>query len=164
MAPGSRRIAADFRLREFALRAFESVSLRAVGGGLPACQFHSCPTHGAARRLDRLGGRRREFVRRRHDFFPYDRDLRLAFRIGDSPVKACLRPSLRGALATKQSSFLCRFTKLDCFAALAMTAYMRANLLRRLNPFRRTPPQRVAMLGAEETEMADLGGADIGGR
>jgi hypothetical protein len=35
-----------------------------------------------------------------------------------------LEPSLRGALATKQSSFFsCRFKKLDCFAALAMTGF-----------------------------------------
>src|SRR6266851_4141011 len=40
----------------------------------------------------------------------------------------------------------------------------RANLLARLDPFRRASPQRVAMLGAEETKMADLGRAGIGGR
>src|SRR6266851_2231990 len=40
----------------------------------------------------------------------------------------------------------------------------RANLLHRLDPFRRAPPQRVAMLGAEESEMADFCDADVGGR
>src|ERR1700716_3362871 len=37
------------------------------------------------------------------------------------------------------------------------------NLFRGLNPFRRTAPQRVAMFGAEKTEMADLGGARVSG-
>ena len=40
--------------------------LRAVGVRLPACQLHSCSTHGAARRFDRLGRRRYGVVRRRH--------------------------------------------------------------------------------------------------
>jgi hypothetical protein len=37
-------------------------------------------------------------------------------------VTAIPPPSLRGALATKQSIFLVASRKLDCFAALAMTA------------------------------------------
>src|ERR1700676_5478219 len=40
----------------------------------------------------------------------------------------------------------------------------KASLIRRLNPFRRTPPEGVAMLGAKETEMTDFGGAGVGGR
>ncbi len=86
MPPGAGRIANGFRFRELALRAFESVFLRAVGARLPACQLHSCSTHRAARRLDRLGGRRCELVRRGM-VSPHDRDLRLTPRTG----KACCR-------------------------------------------------------------------------
>src|SRR5258706_7813915 len=75
--------------------------------------------------------------------------------------------------ATKQSILPSR-GKMDCFASLAMTMLswlfeklnqpyractrrgMRPGLVRGLHPFRRTPPQRVAMLGAEKSEMADL--------
>src|SRR5450631_97719 len=37
-------------------------------------------------------------------------------------------------------------------------------LFRRLNPFRGASPQRVAVFGAEKTDMADPFGADVGGR
>src|SRR6266852_9417166 len=40
----------------------------------------------------------------------------------------------------------------------------RASLFRRLDPFRGTSPQRVAVFGAEKTEMADPLGADVRGR
>ena len=36
-------------------------------------------------------------------------------------------------------------------------------LLRRLHPFRGTAPERVAVLGAKEAEMAELGRAGVGG-
>src|ERR1700730_3208562 len=39
-----------------------------------------------------------------------------------------------------------------------------SSLLGGLNPFRGTSPQRIAMLRAEETEMADPGGAGVGRR
>src|ERR1700687_5115558 len=39
----------------------------------------------------------------------------------------------------------------------------RTSLVSRVNPFRRASPQRVAMFGAEETEMTDLCHAGVGG-
>src|ERR1700726_4004006 len=41
---------------------------------------------------------------------------------------------------------------------------LRLFLLARLDPFRGASPQRVAMLGAKETEMADPGRTHVGGR
>src|SRR4051812_30220868 len=68
MATAVRRIAAGFRLREFALRAFESDFLGAVGAWLAASQFHTRSAHRAARWLHRVGSRRCGLVRKRHDF------------------------------------------------------------------------------------------------
>ncbi len=77
--------------------------------------------------------------------------------------------------ATKQS-ILPLQREMDCFASLAMTlcdravfgclkieSGMRRSLFHGLNPFGRTSPQRVAMLGAEKTKMADLGYSGVGG-
>ena len=100
MASGVRRATADFGLGEFALRAFESVLLRAVSARLPACQFHSRSTHRAARRLDRIEGRRCEFVR--HDFPGHDRDLRLTLQTGKSRP-AYSAPGNRGSSAGRCS-------------------------------------------------------------
>jgi hypothetical protein len=66
IAPGVGRITGDFRFGEFALWTFENMFLRAVGVRRAARQLHSCSTHGAARRLDRLERQRCGIVGRRH--------------------------------------------------------------------------------------------------
>jgi hypothetical protein len=71
MAPAVGWVTGDFRLGEFAFRAFKNMFLRAVGGQLPACQLHSRSTHGAAWWLDRLDRRRGGYVSRRHGQLTY---------------------------------------------------------------------------------------------
>jgi hypothetical protein len=67
-------------------------------------------------------------------------------------------PSPVIASAAKQS-MAPRKERMDCFVASAPRND--GSRLPRLDPFRRTTPQRVAMLGKEETEMADFGRASI---
>src|SRR5664280_1648605 len=50
------------------------------------------------------------------------------------------------------------------FGSLKIESAMSCRLSRRLHPFRRTSPERVAMLRAKETKMADLGRSRVGGR
>src|SRR5580692_7079114 len=45
MASAFGRVPGDFRLGEFALRAFENVLLAAAGVRYPVCQFHAGSTH-----------------------------------------------------------------------------------------------------------------------
>ena len=57
------------------------------------------------------------------EYFPMFQSLGIgSYSFRNNAPQGSLKPSLRGALATKQSSFIRYEDLLDCFASLAMTA------------------------------------------
>src|SRR4029077_7232378 len=80
---------------------------------------------------------------------------------------ACHRARIRAtrwlAMTALYSTIAWLFEKLNRHVVPA-SAHGEPALLCRLDPFRRTSPQRVAMVGTEKTEMADLVRSHIGWR